>query len=208
MNLAMNQDTRNLLQERIRALSSDQISRAVAALEDQRSGNQVLVGYVVPDDGWELDGSDVRNQLIDVLPLTSVPTRVAVLAAVPQTADGKVNQHQIEQLCRTSTESSGTRSDDDPVEAVVGAVWRRELGLPEHNEIIDFFRAGGTSIGAIRTLALINAELSIDLPLVTMFRYPRSDLFAARIWEHASDAGGPLLTRASTALRGFTENRR
>ncbi|MFD4636337.1 phosphopantetheine-binding protein [Lentzea sp. NPDC058436] len=201
----MNESARDALRDRIAALSDDQVARAVAMLGGQRSADQVLVGYVVAETGHELDGDDVRGRLVDVLPLTSIPARVVVLDAVPRTAGGKEDQRRLGELCRPSTEQAVPGSGD-PVEDVVNAVWRRELGLLDDSELVDFFRAGGTSIGAIRTLTVLNAELGVDLPLVTMFRYPRPDLFAARIREHADS--GSVLARADTALRRLHETRR
>lgn len=68
---------------------------------------------------------------------------------------------------------------------------------------VDFFRAGGTSIGAIRTLTALNTELGTDIPLVTMFRFPRSDLFAAAVTERAG-GDADLQARARRAVERLT----
>lgn len=204
-------DADDALRDRIGALSDEQVARAHAMLGGKSAARRALVAYVVPDDGRPLDGADVRRRLVDVLPLTSIPSRVVVLDAVPRTAGGKEDLRTIEELCLPRPEAAGPgRSDspDDPLEDVVTAVWRGQLGLPGDGEVVDFFRAGGTSIAAIRALAEINSGLGVDLPLVTMFRYPRPDLFAARIREQAGAGTGSVLARARSVLRCLDEKTR
>lgn len=192
--------------DRIVALSDEQVARAYAMLGGERSTRRALVAYVVADGGRPLDGADVRRRLVDVLPLTSIPARVVVLDEVPRMAGGREDLTRIEELCRPGAEET-TASQTDTLVDVVNAVWRRELGLPGDGEVTDFFRAGGTSVAAMRALTVLNSELGVDLPLVAMFRSPRPDLLAARIREHAP-ADGSVLGRAGSMLRRLAETRR
>lgn len=192
------------LQERIRALSDEQAARACELLAGDTGGPETLVAYVIAGTGTTLDTARIREWLVDRLPLPAIPSHIVELPAVPRQANGKQDRARLEQLCREAlaTPTDCPVADGDEIELFVRGLWCGHLDEADDSGVVEFFRSGGSSLTAIRALNSLNTELSITVPLVTMFRYPRSDLFAAQLLAHAATQAvdpGELRARARQA---------
>ncbi|WP_087104094.1 phosphopantetheine-binding protein [Nocardiopsis sp. JB363] len=186
---------------RLRNLDGAALERLGSLLgaDTHEYGDRRLVSYVTVEKDRGPSGGQIRAALTELLPLAMIPDDVVVVEEIVRTAGGKVDRAALR-----ATHTAGERSaasDGDEVQRFVHETWRRVVDLPPGTVITDFFDAGGTSLRALRALHTINAALSTSVPLVAMFRRPRTDLFAVYLTEHAGEAGnGPLRAAASAAL--------
>ncbi len=137
-----------------------------------------LVAYLVGDDGT--DPRAVRTALRSALPGYLVPDAFVVLAALPLTANGKVDH--------TALPAPDERADDtvhtppEPgTEEAVAAIWSAVLDRDRIGREDDFFALGGHSLLAGSVTARVRAEFGVDLPVRVLFEATTLAAFAAAV---------------------------
>jgi FkbH-like protein/FkbM family methyltransferase len=75
----------------------------------------------------------------------------------------------------------------ETLEGALGNLWRRVLGRGQIGINDNFFETGGTSLTAVRLIALIQRELKRSLPLTVLFECPTIKLLAAKLRVPAHD---------------------
>jgi amino acid adenylation domain-containing protein len=135
-----------------------------------------LVGYLSTDlspaaAGVNLHEGELRTFLAERLPEYMVPAAFVVLAALPLTANGKVDRKALAALPPPSAEAeaAGPRT---PLEAALAAIWADLLGLQALGVHDNFFELGGHSLLATRMISRLRSALGVDVPLVRLFEAP------------------------------------
>jgi amino acid adenylation domain-containing protein len=134
-----------------------------------------LDAYVVPA-GADLDPVAVRDRAAAFLPAHMVPATVNAVAALPLTANGKVDTDRLPDPRDCLAPDAPVRHDGTVPDAV-RAVWTRVFGVRVTPED-DFFRLGGNSLLAIRLMAALKAERLPPMSLRDLYLTPRCDDFA------------------------------
>lgn len=140
-----------------------------------------LVAYVLP--GPRLDPNELRPWLSARLPDHMVPNLVMTIAAVPRTPTGKVDRTALPAPVWAPTRTRVVAPRDD-VERRLAMIWRDVLSLGPAVELgvhDDFFSLGGHSLTAAQLLARVRAQLSVHLPLATLFAAPTIAGLAAAV---------------------------
>lgn len=118
------------------------VAGAATAVRTTRGGNQLLVGYVVTQDGW--DRSAAVEKLRAELPAALVPL-LAPVAELPTRTSGKVDRDALPWPLE-GVEAPGERLYG--TEAWLAEQWTEVLGLPVGSATDDFFAIGGGSLAA------------------------------------------------------------
>ncbi|MGW0500637.1 Pls/PosA family non-ribosomal peptide synthetase [Streptomyces sp. NPDC003007] len=122
------------------------VAGAAAAVRTARGGNQLLVGYVVTQDGW--DHTVAVERLRAELPAALVPL-LAPVGELPTRTSGKVDRDALpwplEEL-----ETRGPAEQLYGTEAWLAEQWTEVLGIPVTSAFDDFFAIGGGSLSAAR----------------------------------------------------------
>ncbi|WP_172457487.1 non-ribosomal peptide synthetase [Pseudonocardia sp. N23] len=156
------------------------VARAATIARSSADGGTQLVGYVVPGvrDGATvpagdavgshavLDPAEVRRFVADRLPSHMVPVAVVVLAALPLTANGKLDRRA---LPEPDLGGEAGRSPSTPEEEAVCAAFAAVLGLAAVGPDQDFFDLGGDSLLATRLTSRLRADLDVDWPVRAVF---------------------------------------
>jgi len=186
------------------AAHPDVAQAAVLARED-RPGQTLLAAYVVPEAGRAFDRDALAAHMAGRLPDYMVPTAWVPLAALPVTANGKLDRKALPAPGLSGPETS--RPPRTAAEHRVAKAFRAVLGLPDPpGADDDFFALGGHSLLAARlALALRDGH---DLSLGTVFQYPTVARLAAHLEDGrarapgAAQAGfGPVVTLREAAGR-------
>ncbi|MGW7573424.1 non-ribosomal peptide synthase/polyketide synthase [Streptomyces sp. NPDC054765] len=142
----------------------------------ERTGAKRLVAYVVAHDG--LDTAALRAHARDTLPDYLVPTAFVALAALPLSANGKVD--------RAALPAPGAGSDrPEPVaprteaERRTAEIWAEVLGLEQVGVQDDFFALGGDSILSIRLTSRLAEAFGTGLTPRAVFTHPTPAALAA-----------------------------
>ncbi|WP_253780864.1 non-ribosomal peptide synthetase [Goodfellowiella coeruleoviolacea] len=140
------------------------------------SGEQRLIGYVVPD-GAAPAPDEVRAALADVLPEYMVPSAIVTIDELPLTANGKLDRAALPVPVPTAT-ATAPRT---PVEELLCGLFSEVLGGTAVGVDDDFFALGGDSVLAIRLVSRVRAALTSDVAVRTVFDAPTVRQFAARL---------------------------
>ncbi|WP_030158838.1 Pls/PosA family non-ribosomal peptide synthetase [Streptomyces sp. NRRL S-244] len=134
------------------------VAGAAAAVRTARSGNQLLVGYLVAQEGW--DHAAAVGRLRAELPAALVPL-LAPVDELPTRTSGKVDRDALPWPL-PELETTGPTEQLYGTEAWLAEQWTETLGVAVTGAADDFFAIGGNSLAA--------AQLTTRLRT----RYPRA----------------------------------
>ncbi|MGW0870630.1 non-ribosomal peptide synthase/polyketide synthase [Streptomyces sp. NPDC002740] len=117
------------------------VARGAVVVRDQR-----LVAYAVPAAGTAVDPAELRAALADALPAPLVPEAYVLLADLPLTPSGKLDQAA---LPAPEAERAARREPAGPLERRLTEIFAAVLGIEDAGPDDDFFRLGGDSISSI-----------------------------------------------------------
>jgi len=131
---------------------------------------QVLVGYLVPAPGAEIDLAELRGRLQRDLPEHMVPSRWLLLDRLPTTASGKLDRRALAaQASHAAPVQTTFAAPDGPVEEWIARLWTELLGVPRPSADDDFFALGGHSLLASQAQLRIKEHFDLELPLRELF---------------------------------------
>ncbi|MET9118501.1 Pls/PosA family non-ribosomal peptide synthetase [Streptomyces longwoodensis] len=158
------------------------VAGAAAAVRTARGGNQLLVGYVVPQDGW--DPAVAVAKLRAELPAALVPLLAAV-DVLPTRTSGKVDRAALPWPLE-GLEGGGPAEELYGTEAWLAEQWHKVLGVPVSGASDDFFAVGGGSLAA----AQLTTRLRTRYPgaaVLDVYQYPTLRKLARRLEGSAQD---------------------
>jgi non-ribosomal peptide synthetase-like protein len=141
------------------------VAGAAAAVKRTAAGNQLLVGYVVPRDGF--DATAAAQRIREQLPAALVPL-LAEVDDLPTRTSGKVDRAALPwPLAATGTDTELTATEE-----WLAAGWEQILGVRPAAADADFFSSGGSSLGAAQLVALIRRKHP-QVSVTDVYQHPR-----------------------------------
>jgi amino acid adenylation domain-containing protein len=130
-----------------------------------------IVGYVTTT--APVEPGDLRAHVAESLPAHMVPARVTVLERFPTLANGKIDRGALPQPNADAEELPDGGRAPESVEAndcaaVVCAIVRDILRIPEATAADNFFQLGGHSVQATRLAARIRERFEVALSIRTV----------------------------------------
>jgi amino acid adenylation domain-containing protein len=153
--------------------------------------DRVLVAYAVPREGAGIDAEALRAHLKSVLTDYLVPAAFMAIAAVPLTANGKLDRRALPEPESVLTDSRPA-APRTPTEEILAQLWAEVLRKESVGVDDDFFALGGHSLLATRLLARVQNALGVVVPLRALFEGPTVTALAVRV-EEMRRAGLPVL---------------
>jgi amino acid adenylation domain-containing protein len=134
-------------------LDHPSVGEALVVLrDDDAKGEKMLVAYVVPKQGKDIDGADLHASLECTLPAYMVPSAVMPLAAMPINPNSKLDRFALpapRPVQRAIVPPANAREEE------MLEIWRQVLKLDAISVEDNFFAIGGNSLGAIRILSAL-----------------------------------------------------
>ncbi|MFC5852898.1 condensation domain-containing protein, partial [Streptomyces chlorus] len=172
------------------------VHRAVVMAREDRPGTQRLVAYVVPAQGHNTPGPDLRGYVRTRLPDHMVPAAVVPLDALPLTTNGKVDRARLP--APDHEHDAGTRPARGPREALLCRLFAETLGVADIGIDDSFFALGGDSIMSIQLVGRARRSGS-RFSVRTLFEHPTvAELARAAAWVDEDEGG----ENAAEAVRG------
>jgi len=168
------------------------VREAVVLAREDLPGERRLVAYFTADREPAPNVDELRRHLAGALPEAMVPAMFLRLAALPLTANGKLD--------RAALPAPGNARPDlerayvaprDAVEKALAEVWAEVLSLDRIGVEDSFFALGGDSIRSVRVVALVK-ERGLDLTVEQLFRHPTIAALAADL-AAAAPANAPAV---------------
>ncbi|HEY2737049.1 MAG TPA: condensation domain-containing protein, partial [Thermoanaerobaculia bacterium] len=146
------------------------VREAVVLVRQDKPGDQRLVAYVVPAAEPAPSAAELREALRQVLPEYMVPAAFVSLAALPVTANGKLDRQALPAPARG--EAASFVAPRTEVERVLAAMFAEVLGVERVGVEESFFDLGGHSLLATQVIARLRRACGIDIPLRNLFEHP------------------------------------
>nr|WP_062341153.1 non-ribosomal peptide synthetase [Herbidospora sakaeratensis] len=167
---------------------------AVVVRADLPTG-PALVAYVVTSG----DASELRGRLRATLPAYMLPDHVVRVAAIPLTANNKVDRAALPPVTAAKTAAPPAESG---LEARVAEAWSQVLGRPLAADA-DFFENGGHSLLVPRATAAVRRLLGREVPLRLMMARRTPAAYAAGLLAESLPGVGPGATLERGTWRGL-----
>ncbi|WP_263262416.1 non-ribosomal peptide synthetase [Pseudomonas sp. RIT-PI-S] len=154
------------------------VAQSLVLLRQDAPGEPRLVAYYRPRDGAALTPGELREHLAAQLPGYMVPSAFVCLAALPVTANGKLDRTA---LPAPSAEAFGQRhyqAPQGPLETALAKIWAEVLGAERVGREDHFFDLGGHSLLVMRVLAQVRQGLHLHVAPSALFAAPTLAGFA------------------------------
>ena len=154
---------------------------AVATLKDG-GGDNALVAFVVGGTPAGLAVESLRQGLGEKLPDYMIPSRFAVIPALPLTPSGKVDRKALEKMDGVELDpASEYTPPGNDLERVIAEIWQTVLRRERVGIRDDFFGLGGHSLQAAIMCSQIKLRLGMAVSLRSVFEYPTIESLAKRM---------------------------
>ena len=171
------------------------VAGAAAAVRTARGGNQLLVGYLVTQEGW--DHAEAVRRLRAELPAALVPL-LAPVTELPTRTSGKVDRDALPWPL-PGLQKAGPTAQLYGTEAWLAEQWTEILGVPVTDAQEDFFSIGGSSLAAARLTTLLRTRYPAAAVL-DIYQQPVLRKLA-RLLEKSAQGDGSTRTVAPTPAR-------
>ncbi|MDH6627316.1 non-ribosomal peptide synthetase-like protein [Streptomyces sp. LBL] len=161
------------------------VAGAAAAVRTARSGNQLLVGYVVTQDGW--DHAAAVERLRAELPAALVPL-LAPVDELPTRTSGKVDRGALPWPLE-GLQSTGPVEQLYGTEAWLAEQWSEVLGIPVSGARDDFFAVGGGSLAAAQLTTRLRTRYP-SAAVLDVYQQPVLRKLARHLEKSRQDDGG------------------
>ncbi|MFE7721631.1 amino acid adenylation domain-containing protein [Nocardia rhizosphaerihabitans] len=176
----------------------DEVDYAVTIGRAGPAGATVLVSYVLPVPGIDLDTERLRAWVASELPGYMVPAYVVVLDDIPLTPVGKLDRKALP-VPDFSAAQRPYLAPRTPTEQAVAEVFAEVLGTDRVSVDQSFFELGGNSLSATKVVARVNSALGSTIALRDLFDAPTAAQLSSRVVP-AGD-GGPGRPALAPRLR-------
>jgi arthrofactin-type cyclic lipopeptide synthetase C len=137
------------------------IQRAVVIVREDRPGDQRLTAYFVA--ASEIDSAQISQQLSQSLPRYMIPNIYMPLAALPLTANGKIDRKQLPAPDLSLVRSQAKTEVETGPEKVIAQIWQQLLAMEKVHKEDNFFDLGGHSLLAIEAIQKIREKLGVEV---------------------------------------------
>ena len=161
---------------------------AAAAVRRSSAGNQLLVGYVAVDGGF--DAAQAKEVLRRALPAALVP-RLAVVGGLPTLTSGKVDRAALPWPLPKASEPVEGRGLSGTM-AWVADLWLDVLGADVQTPADDFFDLGGGSLTAAQMVSRLR-ERYPEVVVADLYEHPTVGTLGAYLDQLAE--AGPVSDR-------------
>lgn len=152
-------------------MSHQDVMQAVILPEEEASGRQQLVAYLLPQKESTCREAELIKSVEDfagkTLPGYMVPSLFIVLSALPLTPNGKIDKTALRSMRQQWIFNKSIDAPRAGAESQLAQIWCKILSVGEVGRHQSFFELGGDSILCIQMVAQANAEgLAIDIKQV------------------------------------------
>ncbi|WP_080737257.1 non-ribosomal peptide synthetase [Rhodococcus fascians] len=146
---------------------------------DGPTGNTILVAYVLPRPGRQIDAAALRTHVSSSLPTHMIPTAFVALESIPLTPAGKLDRKALP--APDLHLGSDSRAPRTETERIIADIFGEVLGIEAVGIDSSFFDLGGDSLSATRLTARVNTALDTAISVRALFEAPTVESLAERV---------------------------
>jgi len=166
------------------------VRECVVVAREQGTGNgdKRLIAYFVTE-AATVSATELRAFISARVPDYQVPATFVELAALPLSANGKIDRLRLPEVeLSRSGVSSEYVAPQSEIEIRLAKIWGEVLSLDSIGRNDNFFELGGHSLLAAQIAARIRSQFTFETPISTLFELPTIELLAERIATGGGDS--------------------
>lgn len=148
------------------------VAQAVAAVQQDSSGDQRLIAYLVARPNQELQTAAIRTFIKQKLPGYMEPSHLVELTELPLTPNGKLDRRLLPGVKAILSKGRPYESPTTPMQKSLAETWATLLKVDRVGIHDNFFHLGGHSLLLIQVIARIRDEFGVEIPLRGFFEQP------------------------------------
>jgi acyl carrier protein len=153
--------------------SHAQVRDAIVIAREDIPGEKRLVAYFVPQHADQCPSLEsLRAHLLAMLPDYMVPSAFVSLEKLPLSATGKVDRRALPVPDSGAFTSRAYTAPSGDLECMLAEIWGEVLRVQRVGRDDDFFALGGHSLLAMQCIVRLRSQLSLELPVRTLFDFP------------------------------------
>jgi amino acid adenylation domain-containing protein len=159
------------------------VREVVVVARQDASGDARLVAYYSGDDA--VAAAELAAHAATQLPAYMVPSSYVRLAALPVTANGKLDRGALPAPDGAATTQHAYAAPRDELEHQLATLWAEVLHVDQVGRHDNFFALGGHSLLAVQLMSRLRKLLEVELKLIELFDHPVLSELADRV-RHAA----------------------
>jgi natural product biosynthesis luciferase-like monooxygenase protein len=168
--------------------SRKDIAEAAVVVRAEDAADVRLAGFVVAASAAKPDAGELRAWLREKLPDYMVPADIAVLPAMPRTANGKLDRKALTSLRAEAVRVvAADAAPQDELQKTIAKHWQQVLKLDKVGIDENFFDLGGHSLLVVQLHNQLKQALSAPLSLTDLYQYPTIRTLCAYLSSGRSD---------------------
>ena len=182
--------------------SHESVQEAAVLARQDEPGDRRLVAYIVFKQSHSGNAGirELKNYLQQKLPDYMVPSAIVVLAAMPRTANGKLDRKALPKPEALMPEGKQFVAAQTEQEVLLAQMWADVLKLERVGVHDDFFDLGGHSLLATQLMAKVRKVFRVEnMPLRKLFENPTVRSLARAIAEERQEDALPIPRRKDNA---------
>ena len=168
--------------------SHPQITQAVVTADTTDPTNTTLTAYLTTNTTTTLTPRQLRDHVALRLPLYMVPSAFVVTAALPLTANGKIDLGALPAPSAADLVRAEYEAPNTPAQQILAAMWSELLDVAQIGLNDNFFDLGGHSLLATRLAHRVAERFGIKPPLRLIFAAPTLGEFCVAVGAAAAAA--------------------
>ncbi|MGF7029218.1 amino acid adenylation domain-containing protein [Paenibacillus mucilaginosus] len=144
------------------------VRQAVVIDRSDESGKKYLCAYIVQTAGNSADltpdqTAELKQHLRDRLPEYMMPAFFIGIAAVPLTANGKIDRRSLPEPMEQARETDSYAPPRNDIERSLASIWQEILDIHSVGIHDSFFELGGHSLLMVQAVTRISRELNVKV---------------------------------------------
>jgi hypothetical protein len=184
------------------------VAAAAATTRPEPSGERRVDAYAVLRPGAAATTAELRRFARDHLPPFMVPARLAIVTALPLTANGKVDRARLPEISATAAPAPRPGPAGTALEQAIAGAWRAVLGVEQPGRTDNFFDLGGHSVLLAQVSGLLSEDLGQEVTPLTILEHPTIAALAAHLGAVPGPAPPEPDARPGPARRELLAQRR
>ncbi|GGB16678.1 polyketide synthase [Puia dinghuensis] len=155
------------------------VGQAVVVAREDVPGTKRLVAYLVSSNGRK-DTPALRQHIARTLPDYMMPAAFVWLDELPHTTSGKIDKLSLPKPeIRRPDLAVLYKAPVSKTETIIATLWAAFLQLDRIGTEDNFFELGGNSLVALKTVAALQQQHGLDLPITRLYQFPTIKALAA-----------------------------
>jgi alpha/beta superfamily hydrolase len=139
------------------------VADCAVVLREDHPADIRLVAYYVVREGQTIEASELRRNLQTKLPGYMMPQHFVKLASIPLTSNGKADRKALPKPVAEKLAESRDTAPKEPMEKLLGEIWRDLLGVDRVCIQDNFFDLGGHSLLSMRVVARLEKAIGLRI---------------------------------------------